>query len=653
MALTPQQRDTIIRTIAGEAANQGVRGQTAVAWSILNRTSDPRWPSDPAKVVKQPQQFSTWNKGKGGNTIGRKLSPKSDLYQQIGQIVDGVWSGSIPDPTGGAVYYGNVPNAKAGWGDFLNSQGNVSKIGAHTFAGLTDGGWMPEYDPSSMNGLIQLMGYAPPDNPTLAEQAVTAEANNAPPPQSNMSGRFSDAFAAPPSDQNQLAAILGTKTISASQPQSPNMAGQFNPLSAMMQGAPGALSSAERSALAAAHPISISAGAGLLGPLFGSPEQKQQLASGQFWNRIQPETANTIRAVGDIASPFANAAANLGGWLPSFGGSPSPAAPKQPDNGIDISTGNSPLASGIESYRYDQAHPTNIFTAYGQSGQAPSNIIMADLGGGSIPFSSGPAMQGIMAASAAPVRSDGVLDPFGNTTTKANTDSLLGTGSNSKSVPTQTVTAPPGGNYGEAPFPSLVTPAYAEPAPGNLFTQYGKSVAQPQMSMPGLSDMLSSIGINSTTPMAPEIAQPAPVEPPSIEVQQPVKKAVPTPIVLPAMVAQPKKTPLADILSNPLGRGALGLALGGPLGALLGAGSAYLQKNGGLGSIFGGSGSVPALSNVTSHSANYNPTSGGSQYAYQSGTDSQGNQVVSYRTNSGNTITYRNNPDGTTTMYNL
>lgn len=139
-ALTPYQRDIVIRTIYGEAAGEGYRGQVAVANVIKNRTASPQWNSDPAKVSLQKNQFSTWNKGKGGNKLARNMSADSAAYQRIGAIVDGVFAGDIGDPTGGATYYyaprGMDKKGKApGWWNDVG--GNVVRIGNHYFRGGT------------------------------------------------------------------------------------------------------------------------------------------------------------------------------------------------------------------------------------------------------------------------------------------------------------------------------------------------------------------------------------------------------------------------------------------------------------------------------------------------------------------------------------
>jgi len=144
--LTPDQRDTLIRTVAGEAATEGEKGWAAVTHVIRNRSGDGRWPSDPAKVAKQPKQFSAWNKGAGGNSIPRTLSAEDAIYLQIGNVVDGVFGGVIPDPTQGAVFYyapAGMNNAAFGtagiktpkWLGSAAREGPPRAIGNHVFVG--------------------------------------------------------------------------------------------------------------------------------------------------------------------------------------------------------------------------------------------------------------------------------------------------------------------------------------------------------------------------------------------------------------------------------------------------------------------------------------------------------------------------------------
>lgn len=150
--LDPHDRDIVIRTILGEAAGEGPQGQAAVAHVVKNRMHDPRWPSYAADVALQPKQFSAWNKGAGGNHLVNKYGPGSDPYEDVGNIVDGVWSGDIFDPTGGATHYyspagmeqlvaeGSQTNLLPRWLDAEASRsGGMTTIGGHNFVGSAEG----------------------------------------------------------------------------------------------------------------------------------------------------------------------------------------------------------------------------------------------------------------------------------------------------------------------------------------------------------------------------------------------------------------------------------------------------------------------------------------------------------------------------------
>lgn len=102
--LSPRERDLVIRTILGEAANQGALGQTAVAHVILNRVKDPRWSDTPEGVVMQPKAFSAWNNDSSGNALVNTPA-SSARYIEVGEIVDAVFSGETTDPTFGATHY--------------------------------------------------------------------------------------------------------------------------------------------------------------------------------------------------------------------------------------------------------------------------------------------------------------------------------------------------------------------------------------------------------------------------------------------------------------------------------------------------------------------------------------------------------------------
>jgi hypothetical protein len=129
--LTPIDRDAMIRTVIGEAGNQGPEGMAAVAHTILNRTVSGRYGSSPAAVVLAPGQYEPWQ------TRRQELlsySPNSPAYQQAGGIVDAVAAGDVPDATGGATHFLNPAvvmqrrGSLPGW-----ASKPVAKVGQHVF----------------------------------------------------------------------------------------------------------------------------------------------------------------------------------------------------------------------------------------------------------------------------------------------------------------------------------------------------------------------------------------------------------------------------------------------------------------------------------------------------------------------------------------
>jgi hypothetical protein len=175
--MTPRERDILIRTILGEAADQGDQGWAAVAHVIRNRAQDPRWPDSPRDVALQPMQFSAWNDtSMGGNHLVRKYGPGDPMYERIGQVVDQAMAGDIPDPTGGATHYyapaGMPGGREPRWFQNVTKErgDDPVRIGGHIFTGRVKGGrqYVPKptikspTHPDVQHGLTQ----PPPTVPT-------------------------------------------------------------------------------------------------------------------------------------------------------------------------------------------------------------------------------------------------------------------------------------------------------------------------------------------------------------------------------------------------------------------------------------------------------------------------------------------------------
>lgn len=128
--LTDRQKDILIRTALGEARGEGVEGMADVIQVIFNRAQSGQYPSDPAAVATQPYQFSTWNRGEGGNNP-QQFKPSDPIYRKAEQALEAVTSGSRPDYTGGALFY-HTPAVNPNWSGEVNRFGTIQRNG-HIF----------------------------------------------------------------------------------------------------------------------------------------------------------------------------------------------------------------------------------------------------------------------------------------------------------------------------------------------------------------------------------------------------------------------------------------------------------------------------------------------------------------------------------------
>lgn len=119
-------------TLLGEARGEGEQGMTAVAWVIRNRVEDPRWPSIPAEVCKQPWQFSTWNKADwnlGNLHLMAHADWDDETYRRAYAIAAQVFAGIVSDPTVGSNHY-HAPSVSPSW---ATTETRVGSIGDHIF----------------------------------------------------------------------------------------------------------------------------------------------------------------------------------------------------------------------------------------------------------------------------------------------------------------------------------------------------------------------------------------------------------------------------------------------------------------------------------------------------------------------------------------
>lgn len=129
--LSDADRDLLIRTVIGEAANQPDIGKAAVAHVVMNRLAGDGYGNSVRNIVLAPNQFEPWN-NRSAELMG--ISPQSPSYQSVGRIVDAVTSGAMPDVTGGSTHF-YAPKAQAALGRKPPAwdDGNGLAIGGHLF----------------------------------------------------------------------------------------------------------------------------------------------------------------------------------------------------------------------------------------------------------------------------------------------------------------------------------------------------------------------------------------------------------------------------------------------------------------------------------------------------------------------------------------
>lgn len=132
MASDDMDRDFAIRTMLGEARNQGDAGLAGVASVILNRAASGKYGgSTPTDVVLAPSQFEPWQTRRSELLAIKRTDP---MYQRAGQIYDMVSSGEIPDITAGATHFLNKKVVMDRSGRLPKwAEGPGQDIGAHTF----------------------------------------------------------------------------------------------------------------------------------------------------------------------------------------------------------------------------------------------------------------------------------------------------------------------------------------------------------------------------------------------------------------------------------------------------------------------------------------------------------------------------------------
>jgi len=119
----------IYQTVWGEARSETFQGQLAVAFVILNRVEDPRWPDTAYRVTHDKWQFSAWNPSNPNLKKMKELDTK-DLNLEVMEATLTAVGGDVEDPTHGATHYFATYIEPPSWAADLKP---TVQIGRHRF----------------------------------------------------------------------------------------------------------------------------------------------------------------------------------------------------------------------------------------------------------------------------------------------------------------------------------------------------------------------------------------------------------------------------------------------------------------------------------------------------------------------------------------
>lgn len=130
--------NALARMIFGEGAGlYRVPGaMEGIGWVARNRVGAPGHPKTLQSVITQPHQFqAVRTDGQRGNDEWQRSVDPSQLtgpdvpaYQRAQEVARGILSGDIPDPTGGAMFFGSHHKPPPQGGDYPPPNGYVSTV---------------------------------------------------------------------------------------------------------------------------------------------------------------------------------------------------------------------------------------------------------------------------------------------------------------------------------------------------------------------------------------------------------------------------------------------------------------------------------------------------------------------------------------------
>lgn len=134
--MTPWDMEVLARTIYGEARGESDAGKIAVAWVVLNRVADPRWPDTIAGACLQRAQFSCWNERDPNRAKIVAITLEDEFFRTCMAVAWAAVSGFEMDQSRGANHYLTAELAERSPPPWFDRQYVTARVGAHLFLRL-------------------------------------------------------------------------------------------------------------------------------------------------------------------------------------------------------------------------------------------------------------------------------------------------------------------------------------------------------------------------------------------------------------------------------------------------------------------------------------------------------------------------------------
>ena len=172
-ALSPQQRDLIIRTIAAESIGKTPEEGQGIANVILNRITSGRYGKTPERVLFAPKQFEPWANPRGSNYPMRH-KPGTPRYEKAQDALEAAMGGD--DITNGATLFWG-PKSQAALGRPAPKWGRTGglDIGETRFH-RDNGGMVEEREAHGLEGFVKPFLKSPKHLPLVKPVAKAPRA---------------------------------------------------------------------------------------------------------------------------------------------------------------------------------------------------------------------------------------------------------------------------------------------------------------------------------------------------------------------------------------------------------------------------------------------------------------------------------------------